>query len=81
MAKRRVFPSDVGVRLRAVREALSVITRELAAEAGICPAAVSHIESGATRDPCVGTVARLAKALEVEAAWLAYGVGERERAA
>lgn len=47
----------------------------LAQSAGVSNATVSHIESE-QRLPSVGTVACLATALGLSAAWLAYGLGE-----
>ena len=46
----------------------------LAQKAGVSNATVSHIETD-QRLPTVGTIASLASALGISAAWLAYGLG------
>lgn len=48
----------------------------LAQKAGVSNATVSHIETD-QRLPTVGTIARLASALGMSAAWLAYGFGSQ----
>jgi transcriptional regulator with XRE-family HTH domain len=47
----------------------------VAQKAGVSDAIVSYLETN-QRLPTVGTIARLASALAVSAAWLAYGLGE-----
>lgn len=51
--------------------------RGLARAADVSVGSIVHWETGAT-DPDRGTVEKLAKALGVSAAWLAYGQGQKE---
>jgi transcriptional regulator with XRE-family HTH domain len=54
----------------------SALTRvAVAQKAGVSDAIVGYLETN-QRLPTVGTIARLASALGVSAAWLAYGLGE-----
>lgn len=48
-----------------LRKSLGMTAAKLAAAAGICPATLSQIESGHTKDPSVYTVARIARTLGV----------------
>lgn len=71
---------DVAERLKAAREGRGLTVAELARRARvegepISRQAVMKIEGGDVTNPGVLTVAGLAEALEVPAAWLAYGVG------
>lgn len=66
---------DVPVRLRTARTRAKSTRIALAERAGISDATVRQIEAG-TRVPTVGTLAKLARALGLSAAWLAYSSGE-----
>lgn len=62
-------------RLRMARKQSGLTRMALAQKASVSNATVSHIETD-QRLPSVGTVARLAAALGLSAAWLAFGLGE-----
>ncbi|MBL9009387.1 MAG: helix-turn-helix transcriptional regulator [Myxococcales bacterium] len=66
-------------RLTKARKAADVTRRALEQKAGGTNGAILYIEEG-RRVPTVETVARLAHALGVRAAWLAYGVEELDAA-
>jgi transcriptional regulator with XRE-family HTH domain len=61
-----------GRAVRRRREAAGLSLRALAARSGVSPSAISDIERGA-KSPTVATVARLARALGVDAAALVAG--------
>lgn len=61
-------------RLARGRAHLGLTFRALGDAAGLSHTAVQLLENGA-RDPSLGTVERLATALGVAPAWLAFGVG------
>jgi transcriptional regulator with XRE-family HTH domain len=63
---------ELGYRLREARAAAGLPLAELARRSGISRAAIRNIEEHAS-DPTTETVQRLARALEVSAAWLAFG--------
>src|SRR5262245_18302051 len=63
-------------RLRKARKQASMTGMALAHRAGVSDAIVRYLETD-QRLPTAGTVARLAAALGVSAAWLAYGLGEQ----
>lgn len=67
--------TDVGARLRTVRQTRGLTMRALARAAKLTDTAVRTTETGASV-PNVATVESLAKALDVSAGWLAFGVGE-----
>lgn len=48
---------------------------ELGAKAGVSPSAINHIEK-ARGNPTALLVESLAKALDIDPCWLAYGTGE-----
>ena len=62
-------------RLRKARKQSRLTRRALAQQAGGGNAIALYVETG-KQLPTVATVARLASALGVSAAWLAYGLGE-----
>lgn len=62
-------------RLRFARVKRGLSQRALTALAGLSPAYVSQIESGVRQNPSLPNVERLALALGVPAAWLAFGLG------
>lgn len=74
-------PKHLGLplRLRKARKQAGLTRMALAEQAGVGTPTVLYIETGA-RLPEVGTIARLAVALGLSAAWLAYGVGEQSSA-
>lgn len=60
------MPTDtLAARLRALRTRAGLTQLQLATRAGLTPAAVGHIETGARTRPAAETVARLARALGV----------------
>lgn len=67
------------LRLKQSRERAGWTRQELAQKAGGSHATIGYLESG-DRWPSVGTALRLAVALSVSAAWLAYGIGEPDAA-
>ncbi len=67
--------SRLAFRLRKARKHSGLTHLALARRAGVSEATALYVEKG-QQLPTVGTVARLATALAVSAAWLAYGFGE-----
>ena len=65
-------PQPFPERLALARHEARMSVRKLAAAAGVSPSVISSYETGRT-DPGRGVVERLAKALGVDAGWLAYG--------
>lgn len=63
-------------RLRAVREAAGLSTRELSRLAGVPPVTVSQIELGRYRRPTFEAVAECARILGCSLSWLAWGCGD-----
>ena len=63
-------------RLRNARKRADIPRTTLAARAGVSDAIVRYLETD-QRLPTVETVARLAAALGLSAAWLAFGLGEQ----
>lgn len=63
-------------RLRKARKAAGLSCKALVGRVGAGQTTVGEIEAG-NRLPSVGMVARLAAALGVSAAWLAFGIGEQ----
>lgn len=68
--------SRLAFRLKKARKQRGLTHLELARGAGVSEATALYVEKG-QQLPNVGTVARLALALSVSAAWLAYGLGEQ----
>jgi transcriptional regulator with XRE-family HTH domain len=66
----------LAARLRKARKESGLTRMALAEKATVGTPTVLYIETD-QRIPTVGTVARLASALGVSAAWLAYGLGEQ----
>lgn len=79
MVSGRKNPLFLGLasRLKLARRRASLKRLPLAQRAGLATATGRDVELG-VRIPTVATVARLAVALNVSAAWLAYGIGEAE---
>jgi len=65
----------MAVRLQQCRRQAGLKLLSMAQKAGLATATGRDIEQG-IRLPTIATVVRLAVALEVSAAWLAYGIGE-----
>jgi DNA-binding XRE family transcriptional regulator len=63
-------------RLKGRRRALAISQEGLAATSQVALRTVQRIEVGCGYDPKMGTVTRIASALQVEPAWLMYGEGE-----
>ena len=63
-------------RLRMARERKDLSQRELCKQAGLTPAHVAAIESGAIKDPASSTLVQLAAALDCDLKWLATGLGD-----
>lgn len=66
---------EMGARLQAVRTEQGQSKASLARLAALNPGSIAGIENGGQAG--VDTIERLAKALGVSPAWLAYGLGER----
>ncbi len=64
---------EIAQRLKDAREERGMTVRELARVAMVDQQTVMNISMGRTINPGVGTLADLAKALQVPRAWLAYG--------
>ena len=67
--------AGIGKRLYLARTRRNLTMADLATKADISGAAISYIESG-TRKPTADTVEGLARALDIDPCWLAYGTGE-----
>lgn len=66
----------IGERLTAARHARGLSLRELARRAMVDVQTVVNLSEGRTLNPGIGTIADLARALEVRPEWLGFGVGE-----
>ena len=66
---------SMGERLKATRKRVGVTQVDLAATTGVGLATIRRVEQEAM-EPRMGTTRKLAAALGVNAAWLAYGVGD-----
>jgi transcriptional regulator with XRE-family HTH domain len=64
---------EIGERLRSARVAAGMTIRDLARASHMDKNSVSDLELGRVRNPGVGTIADLAKALGLDPRWLAYG--------
>ncbi len=71
--------STVSARLKYARSVRDVGSRDLAAEAGLSPNAVSVIEYRVGFDIRCATALALAEALHIDASWLAWGRGRQPR--
>ena len=58
--------ADVGERIAELRENQLLRQTELAEKAGISPSTLSQIESGRVSNPHIGTLRKIARALNVE---------------
>lgn len=61
----RTQAESLATRLRRLREARGLSTRQLAGAAGFSQGVVTHLETGRTRDPRLETLRALAAALGV----------------
>lgn len=77
MSSPRLGSYAVGARLLLARQALDMNRRELERISGVSSTAISHVEEGKGQ-PRTDTIEKLAIALKVSPAWLAFGQGERE---
>lgn len=66
----------IGKRLTHARRVRGLTIRELAQLALLDKETVLEIGLGRVPNPGIGTIAALARALQVSAAWLAFGVGD-----
>lgn len=64
---------NIGNRIRARRKELDMSQEELGSHAGVSKAAISAIETGKSKDPKLNTFFLIARALGVDALWLASG--------
>ncbi len=71
--------ADIAGRLKEARTSSGMTVRELAHAANLDKNSVSDIELGRVRNPGVGTIADLARALQVDPRWLAYGLAKPVR--
>jgi len=80
MATSRKKPLHLGLpaRLRDVRAERGLSLRQLAIDAGVGPSTPHQIEGKPGRQVSTEIVEKLAGALGVSPAWLAYGLGPRE---
>lgn len=69
---------EIGQRLTTIREARGITERDLARLAHMHHVSVHRTCHGEGGNPNVGTILDLAKALRVNPAWLAFGIGPRE---
>lgn len=65
----------MGERLRTSRGRLGWTQRDLAAKTGVGLATIRRVEQEAM-EPRMGTTRKLAAALGISEAWLAYGIGD-----
>ena len=70
----------ISARVKHARELRGMGTKPLSVAAGLSPAAVHHLEGHPDQDAKVGTLAALAKVLDADPCWLAFGRGRAPRA-
>lgn len=66
----------IGQRIRYARECRQLKQTELAERTGLTQAAISNLETDATRKPSGPSLLKIASALDVGPDWLLQGVGE-----
>ena len=71
------FLDDFGKNLRERRKAVGISQEELAQRAGLHRTVISDHERGRA-DPLLGSIVKLADALETSASDLCHGVGQRD---
>lgn len=69
---------EIGHRLFLARRHAGLTHRALAERADVATATLSELESQARNEPGTDLIARLARALNVSACWLAYGDEDKE---
>lgn len=69
--------SEIGARLRLARVEAGLTHRALSKRSGVSPGTISGLENG-HHDATTEKIAQLARALNVEPCWLAYG--DRDKA-
>lgn len=72
---RSQYFSEVGRRIRARRLELGLTQRQVARELGTCPAVLCRAERNGTELTTILMICRLAQALDLEPAELAFGEG------
>jgi uncharacterized SAM-dependent methyltransferase/DNA-binding XRE family transcriptional regulator len=75
MTRRKLASEGIPRRLKTTRKAAGLTQRRTGELAGVSASTTQMAEMGGGRFPCVDTVERLAYALGVSAAWLAFGDG------
>ena len=65
--------STLGSRIRTTRDRLVLSQSELAEQSGVPIVTISRLENDRGVRPQPGTIRKLAKALNVDPAWLRYG--------
>jgi transcriptional regulator with XRE-family HTH domain len=73
MAKKTNAFKTISARLRYARESRKLTNGELAKISKVSPTTITQIESKPHRQVFVKTAYKLAKALEISAAWLCWG--------
>jgi len=76
MNKEEKQSRPIGRKVRELREKQGLTIKELAEEVGISRSYLSHIELESSRDPSVGTILKIAEALDTSVADL---LGEEEK--
>jgi transcriptional regulator with XRE-family HTH domain len=76
MPTRGDYAQIFGARLRELRNAAGLTQRELAKRSGTSSAAISNFEAG-NNAPTLGTLVRLAEALECQVKELVEGLGRK----
>lgn len=75
--RKNPFHFALATRLKQSQRQSALTRLPLSKKAGISDTTIADIERG-QRLPTVGTIARIAGALGLSAAWLAYGLGEQD---
>jgi transcriptional regulator with XRE-family HTH domain len=76
MPREPAHPSPLAVRIAALRKAADISQNALSLAVGGSHALVSHIEEGRTREPGVGFIVKIARALGTSVEFLVDGEGE-----
>ena len=81
MAKKKpeLDEDSLGQRLRRVRKALGYTAADVDVLAGLTSGHTKVLEWRSSKNPSPITVESVARALRVNANWLMYGLGKRER--
>lgn len=79
-----LWPHNEGMDFRARINAIinaddDLSVRNVSLKAGLSDSALNKLLKGDVRSPTLETIEKLAEALDVDARWLAFGEGERER--